>query len=105
LLEAIGLTVGGSSSPPLLSVLLFPIGCSAHAVCPNRSSGRAASTATSGFNVYRCWDIYLMGLIFTFMIGSNQVSIMSFAPWRWRIDGIWISAIGNVSASHSNDCP
>ena len=57
----------------------------------------AASTVASGFNVYRCREIYLMGLIFTFMIGSSQVSIMSFAPLamsqRWSMDP---QAIGNM---------
>jgi predicted MFS family arabinose efflux permease len=57
----------------------------------------AASTEVSRFNVYKCWDIYLAGLIFTLMIGGSQMSIMSFAPLamaqRWTMDP---QAIGNV---------
>jgi ACS family tartrate transporter-like MFS transporter len=57
----------------------------------------AAAAVESGFNVYRCWDIYLMGLIFTLMIGCSQMSITSFAPLamaqRWNMDP---QAIGNV---------
>jgi predicted MFS family arabinose efflux permease len=57
----------------------------------------AASTAASQFNVYKCWDIYLMGLIFTLMIGSTLVTTLSFAPLamaqRWQMDP---QAIGNV---------
>lgn len=60
-------------------------------------AGIAEPAAASGFSVYRCRDIYLIGLIFTFMIGSSQVSIMSFAPLamaqRWNMDP---QAIGNV---------
>ena len=47
------------------------------------------STTASRFNVYKCWDIYLMGIIFTLMIGSSLVTIMSFAPLamaqRWQM--------------------
>jgi predicted MFS family arabinose efflux permease len=57
----------------------------------------AASKDASRFNVYRCWDIYLMGIIFTLMIGGSQISIMSFAPLamvqRWKMDP---QAIGNI---------
>lgn len=57
----------------------------------------AAVTEVARFNVYRCWDIYLLGLIFTMMIGGSQMSIMSFAPLamaqRWNMDP---QAIGNV---------
>ena len=56
----------------------------------------AASEAVSGFSVYRCWNLYLMGIIFTLMIGGSQISIMSFAPLamvqRWKMDP---QAIGN----------
>jgi predicted MFS family arabinose efflux permease len=55
------------------------------------------SKTTSDFNVYKCWNIYLMGIIFTLMIGSNQVSILSFAPLamaqRWQMDP---QSIGNI---------
>ena len=66
-----------------------------------------ASPSPSGFNVYRSGSIYLMGLIFTFMIGSSQVTIMSFAPLamaqRWHMDP---QAIGNViSLSYSVGLP
>jgi predicted MFS family arabinose efflux permease len=56
----------------------------------------AASEPVTRFNVYRCGNIYLMGLIFTLMIGGSQISIMSFAPLamvqRWKMDP---QAIGN----------
>ena len=32
------------------------------------SESAIAPTIASRFNVYKCWDIYLMGIIFTFMI-------------------------------------
>jgi len=61
------------------------------------SESTVASTITSRFNVYKCWDIYLMGIIFTLMIGSSLVSITSFAPLamaqRWRMDP---QSIGNI---------
>lgn len=57
----------------------------------------AASAITSGFNVYKCRDIYLMGIIFTLMIGSNLATVNSFAPLamnqRWQMDP---QSIGNV---------
>jgi NNP family nitrate/nitrite transporter-like MFS transporter len=56
-----------------------------------------ASTTASRFNVYKCWDIYLMGIIFNLMIGSSLVTIMSFAPLameqRWQMDP---QSIGNI---------
>lgn len=58
----------------------------------------AAATEVTRFNVYRCWDVYLLGLIFTLMIGGSQMSITSFAPLamaqRWNMDP---QAIGNVT--------
>jgi MFS transporter, NNP family, nitrate/nitrite transporter len=60
------------------------------------SDGSTGPMVASAFNVYRCWSIYLMGLIFTLMIGGSQVSVMSFAPLamaqRWNMDP---QAIGN----------
>jgi predicted MFS family arabinose efflux permease len=57
----------------------------------------ATSEAVSGFSVYRCWNLYLLGIIFTLMIGGSQISIMSFAPLamvqRWKMDP---QAIGNM---------
>lgn len=57
----------------------------------------AAGDAGPRFNVYRCWEIYLAGLIFTLMIGGSQLSVMSFAPLamaqRWNMDP---QAIGNM---------
>jgi NNP family nitrate/nitrite transporter-like MFS transporter len=56
-----------------------------------------ASTKASRFNVYKCWEIYLMGIIFTLMIGSSLVSVTSFAPLamvqRWQMDP---QSIGNI---------
>jgi nitrate/nitrite transporter NarK len=61
------------------------------------SERTVASATTSNFNVYKCWNIYLIGIIFTLMIGGNQVSIMSFAPLamtrRWQMDP---QSIGNI---------
>lgn len=61
------------------------------------SESAVASTIPSRFNVYKCWDIYLMGIIFTLMIGSSLVSITSFAPLamaqRWQMDP---QSIGNI---------
>jgi predicted MFS family arabinose efflux permease len=61
------------------------------------SESALASTIASRFNVYKCWDIYLMGIIFTLMIGSSQVTIMSFAPLamaqRWQMNP---QSIGNI---------
>jgi predicted MFS family arabinose efflux permease len=60
------------------------------------SDSSTGSMVASTFNVYRCWSIYLMGLIFTLMIGGSQVSVMSFAPLamaqRWNMDP---QSIGN----------
>lgn len=57
----------------------------------------AAATDVSSFNVYKCWNIYLAGLIFTLMIGGNHLSLNSFAPLamaqRWNMNP---QAIGNV---------
>jgi predicted MFS family arabinose efflux permease len=92
--QAVFLTLAGFSVFCFVLIGLFLHMPSARAAAPDSV---AASTAASGFNVYRCWDIYLMGLIFTFMIGSSQVSIMSFAPLamaqRWSMDP---QSIGNV---------
>jgi MFS family permease len=67
----------------------------------------AVATAASRFNVYRCFEIYLTGAIFTLMIGGNQLSIMSFAPLamvqRWHMDP---QAIGNmIGLSYSVGLP
>lgn len=57
----------------------------------------AAATQAVSFNVYKCWDIYLAGIIFTLMIGGNHLSLNSFAPLamaqRWNMNP---QAIGNV---------
>jgi NNP family nitrate/nitrite transporter-like MFS transporter len=57
----------------------------------------ASATIPSKFNVYKCWDIYLMGIIFNLMIGSSLVTITSFAPLamaqRWQMDP---QSIGNI---------
>jgi predicted MFS family arabinose efflux permease len=73
----------------------------------NAPDSAAAPSTVSGFNVYKSRDIYLMGIIFTLMIGGSQVSIMSFAPLamaqRWNMDP---QAIGNViSLSYSVGLP
>ncbi len=61
------------------------------------ASGIAIASTRSTFNVYKCWNIYLMGLIFTLMIGSTLVTTLSFAPLamahRWKMGP---QAIGNV---------
>jgi NNP family nitrate/nitrite transporter-like MFS transporter len=61
------------------------------------SESAIASTPASKFNIYKCWDIYLAGIIFNFMIGSSLVAIVSFAPLameeRWQMDP---QAIGNI---------
>ena len=92
--QGVFFTLAGFSAFCFFLIWLFLRMPSARTAAPDSA---AASTAISRFNVYRCWDIYLMGLIFTFMIGSSQVSIMSFAPLamahRWNMDP---QAIGNV---------
>ena len=92
--QAVFLTLAGLSVFCLVLIGLFLRMPSAKTAAPDSA---AASTVVSRFNVYRCWDIYLAGLIFTLMIGGSQVSIMSFAPLamaqRWNMDP---QAIGNV---------
>jgi predicted MFS family arabinose efflux permease len=92
--QAVFLTLAGFSVFCFVLIGLFLRMPSARAATPENS---AASTVVSRFNVYKCWDIYLTGLIFTLMIGGSQVTIMSFAPLamaqRWNMDP---QAIGNV---------
>jgi predicted MFS family arabinose efflux permease len=92
--QAVFLTLAGFSVFCFVLIGLFLRMPSARAAAPDHS---AASTVVSRFNVYKCWDIYLTGLIFTLMIGGSQVTIMSFAPLamtqRWNMDP---QAIGNV---------
>ena len=92
--QAVFLTLAGFSVFCFVLIGLFLRMPSARAAAPGSA---AASTVASGFSVYRCWDIYLIGIIFTFMIGSSQVSIMSFAPLamaqRWKMDP---QGIGNM---------
>ncbi len=92
--EGVFFTLAGLSVFCFLLISLFLRMPSASSAAPDSV---AASTATSGFNVYKCWDIYLMGIIFTLMIGCSQMSIMSFAPLamaqRWNMDP---QAIGNL---------
>jgi predicted MFS family arabinose efflux permease len=92
--QGVFFTLAGFSVLCLVLIGLFLRMPSAGTAAPDSTAG---STVASGFNVYGCWDIYLVGLIFTFMIGSSQVSIMSFAPLamaqRWKLDP---QAIGNV---------
>jgi predicted MFS family arabinose efflux permease len=61
------------------------------------SAKNVVDVAAPKFNVYKCWDIYLMGLIFTLMIGSTLTTTLSFAPLamahRWQMDP---QAIGNL---------
>jgi predicted MFS family arabinose efflux permease len=92
--QAVFLTLAGLSVLCFVLVGLFLRMPSAKTAAPDSA---AAAAVESGFNVYRCWDIYLMGLIFTLMIGCSQMSITSFAPLamaqRWNMDP---QAIGNV---------
>ena len=92
--QAVFLTLAGFSVFCFVLIGLFLRMPSAIAAAPDSA---AASTVVSRFNVYKCWDIYLAGLIFTLMIGGSQVSIMSFAPLamaqRWNMNP---QAIGNV---------
>ena len=92
--QAVFLTLAGLSVFCFVLIGLFLRMPSAEAAAPDSA---AAATVASRFNVYKCWDIYLAGLIFTLMIGGSQVSIMSFAPLamaqRWNMDP---QAIGNV---------
>ncbi len=59
----------------------------------------AASTEVSKFNVYRCRDVYLLGLVFTLLIAGSQMSLTSFAPLamaqRWNMNP---QAIGNLTS-------
>ncbi|MBN1567001.1 MAG: MFS transporter [Acidobacteria bacterium] len=72
------------------------------------AADNAVQSATGpGFNVYKCWDIYLAGMIFTLMIGGSQLSVMSFAPLameqRWSMNP---QAIGNmIGLSYSVGLP
>jgi predicted MFS family arabinose efflux permease len=92
--QAVFLTLAGLSVFCLVLIGLFLRMPSVKTAAPNSA---AASTVVSHFNVYKCWDIYLAGLIFTLMIGGCQVSVMSFAPLamaqRWNMAP---QAIGNV---------
>jgi predicted MFS family arabinose efflux permease len=92
--QAVFFTLAGFSVFCFVLIGLFLRMPSARSAAPDRAT---ASPAVSGFNVYKCRDIYLLGLIFTLMIGGSQVSIMSFAPLamaqRWNMDP---QAIGNV---------
>ena len=92
--QAVFFTLAGLSVVCFILIGFFLRMPSAGTAAPGSA---AASTVTSNFNVYKCRDIYLMGFIFTLMIGSNQVSIMSFAPLamaqRWHMDP---QAIGNI---------
>jgi predicted MFS family arabinose efflux permease len=92
--QAVFFTVAGFSAFCFVLIGLFLRMPPSRAAAPD---GTAAPKVAPGFSVYRCWDIYLIGLIFTFMIGSSQVSIMSFAPLamaqRWNMNP---QAIGNV---------
>lgn len=87
-------TLAGLSVLCILLVGLFLRMPSARAAAPDSA---AAATQVVRFNVYKCWDIYLAGLIFTLMIGGSQLSIMSFAPLamaqRWNMDP---QSIGNA---------
>jgi len=92
--QAVFLTLAGLAVFCIVFVGLFLRMPSAKTAAPGST---VASTAVSKFNVYKCWDIYLMGLIFTLMIGSTLVTTLSFAPlamaYRWKMDP---QAIGNV---------
>ncbi|HEX9015364.1 MAG TPA: MFS transporter [Chloroflexota bacterium] len=61
------------------------------------SNVAAAAAADTNYNVYKNWDIYLMGAIFTLMIGSTLGTTLSFAPLamaqRWKMDP---QSIGNI---------
>jgi predicted MFS family arabinose efflux permease len=61
------------------------------------SDSPASLEGVPRFNVYKCWDIYLAGLIFTLMIGGSQLSVLSFAPLamaqRWNMNP---QTIGNM---------
>jgi predicted MFS family arabinose efflux permease len=97
-------TLAGFSLFCLILILLFLRMPSAKPTAPNSA---VPSSALSKFNVYKSGNIYLMGLIFTLMIGGSQVSIMSFAPLamaqRWDMNP---QAIGNViSLSYSVGLP
>jgi len=87
-------TLAGLSLFCIILIGLFLRMPSAKTAAPGSA---AASTVVSPFNVYRCWDIYLAGLIFTLMIGGAQMSLTTFAPLamaqRWNMDP---QAIGNV---------
>jgi len=102
--QAVFFTLGGISMFCFVLIGLFLRMPSADRAAPGSA---APATAASNFNVYKCWDIYLMGMIFTGMIGSNLVSVMSFAPLataqRWQMDP---QAIGNTpSLSYSVGLP
>ena len=87
-------TLSGLSLVCIVLVGLFLRMPSAKTAAPDSA---AAATATSAFNVYKCWDIYLAGLIFTLMIGGAQMSLTTFAPLamvqRWNMNP---QGIGNV---------
>ncbi len=87
-------TLAGLSIFCIFLVWVFLRMPSAKTAPPDSAAG---ATGAARFNVYRCWDIYLAGLIFTLMIGGSQLSIMSFAPLamgqRWNQDS---QAIGNI---------
>jgi len=91
--QAVFFTLSGLAVFCILSIWLF-------LRMPSTKSAAADGTIASpasNFNVYKCWDIYLMGFIFTLMIGSVLYSTLSFAPlamaYRWKMDP---QAIGNV---------
>jgi MFS family permease len=97
-------TLAGLSVFCFILVGLFLRMPSAKAPAPDGSTG---STVAPAFNVYRCRDIYLMGIIFTLMIGGSQMSIISFAPLamaqRWHMDP---QAIGNgIGLSYAAGLP
>lgn len=92
--QAVFYTLAGLSLFCIVLVGLFLRMPSSKTAAPDSA---AASTAVSTFNVYRSWNIYLAGLIFTLMIGGAQMSLTTFAPLamvqRWKMDP---QGIGNV---------
>jgi len=87
-------TVAGLSVFCIVIIGLFLHMPSAEKAAPDSA---AAVTQACSFNVYKCWNIYLAGIIFTMMIGGNQLSLNSFAPLamnqRWNMNP---QAIGNI---------
>lgn len=84
--SAVFLTLSVLSVLSFLAIWFFLRMPSAQTAAPDSA---AAATVDSHFNVYKSWDIYLMGLIFTLMIGSSLFAVLSFAPLamvqRWKM--------------------